>query len=148
MRKLFTLLLSAMLVFVGSMALAAESCTVTEKQLTRTANSSMHVQTWTWQSKTDGSLTACAGPAAVNGWVILTTTKPGTTNPTALYDLTLTDSDSIDVMGGTLADRSATLAEQVTSVVRYVRGKLTLNLSNNSVNTAQGTVTVYIYREP
>ena len=57
--------------------------------------------------------------------------------------------------GGTLADRDETNSEQAVPCVdttnsvygaRWVSGKLTLNLSGNSVASATGTVVVYFFR--
>ena len=38
-------------------------------------------------------------------------TDPGATAPTTLYDITLVNANGRDVMGGALADRSATVTE-------------------------------------
>ncbi len=95
-------------------------------------------------------------PATVScpleGYVILIETDPGTTAPTALYDITLVNDYSIDVAGGALADRSATVSEAVYCKTnsspggRWVWGTLTLNISNNLVNSATGKVRVWIER--
>ena len=70
-------------------------------------------------------------------------TNPGATAPQAAYDITLTDSDGIDLMGGRMADRSATASEaavpEIASGVpwpRPVDGALTLTITNNNVNSA------------
>ena len=90
---------------------------------------------------------------AINGYVILVVTNPdGDTAPTDEYDITLTDEDDCDIMGGNLADRSDTNTEQAVPKIgtvyggRWVSGILTLNISGNSVNSAAGTVKVYIQR--
>ena len=44
------------------------------------------------------------------------TTNPGATAPTADYDLTLLDTDGLDVLGGNGADRSATLTQNGVAV--------------------------------
>jgi len=64
----------------------------------------------------DGSITAYSfdpAPFGVRGWYLYNvTTNPGTSSPTAAYDITLV-SDGEDVAGGLLADRSATATETV-----------------------------------
>ena len=94
-----------------------------------------------------GSVPATASNAPIDGYVFLVTTNPGTTAPTANYDITLTDTDGVDIMAGDLADRSATVSEQEDAAYgsRYVEGILTLTITNNSVNSAVGTVNVYYY---
>ena len=105
---------------------------------------------WTADSA-DGSVPATASPA-FNGYVFLITTNPGGTAPTDNYDITLTDSDTVDVAGGELANRDTTTSEQVVPKVgavygsRYVETGVTLNLSGNSVNSATGTVKIYVYK--
>jgi hypothetical protein len=78
-------------------------------------------------------------------------TSPDTTAPTAAYDITVTDVNNTDVMGGKLADRSATLSEQVSPYIgalygkRPVSGALTLNVSNAG-DAKSGTVILYLSR--
>ena len=77
-------------------------------------------------------------------------TDPGTTGPTALYDITITDSGGNDLMGGELANRSATETEyaipKLNSSVygcRFVVTPLIFTLTGNSVNSATGTCTLF-----
>lgn len=86
-------------------------------------------------------LTAIAGdaPFHIDAYLVRIITNPGSTAPTASYDITLTDEDGIDVAGGLLANRSATLSEHVRDTC-LVRGILTFTLTNNSVASATGTV--------
>ncbi len=70
-------------------------------------------------------------------------TNPGTTAPTALYDVTLTDDGGYDLLGGAGANRSATVTERVIPVLgtgtygtASVNGDTTVNITNNSVNSA------------
>lgn len=98
----------------------------------------------------DGSVPATASPV-FNGYVFLVTTNPGATAPTDNYDITLTDTDSVDIAGGELLNRDTTSSEQAVPKVgaiygsRYVESGVTLNLSGNSVNSATGTVKIYVY---
>lgn len=81
---------------------------------------------------------------------IMAVTVPGSTAPTASYDITITDENDVDIFGGALANRSASAGEQVSpslsgsSVTRVVDGVLTFNLTNNSVESATGTCTIYL----
>ena len=112
---------------------------------------SSHVYTisYTWTGDASGNVTAAAGPA-IDGHVLFVVTDPGTTAPTDNYDLTLVDSDSVDVMGGELANRDTANSEQAMPKIgssygkRYVKGTLTLNVSNNTQASANGSVKVYI----
>jgi len=49
----------------------------------------------------------------ITGWILIVETDPGATAPTTLYDIVLNNSNSRDVMGGALANRSATVTEAV-----------------------------------
>lgn len=89
------------------------------------------------------------GGSNINAFVVLAVTDPGTPAPTASYDVTLEDAAGVDIMGGALTDRSATLSEQAMPLIsgspvpRLVKGPLTFKLANNSVNSAQGVCYVY-----
>ena len=88
----------------------------------------------------------------IDGFVFLVVTNPGTTAPTDDYDITLTDADSVDIMGGELEDRDEANSEQAVPLIdgvfgsRFVKGPLTITISNNSVNSAVTVVTVFYYR--
>jgi hypothetical protein len=98
----------------------------------------------------DGSIASKASDKSIHGWITKVITDPGATAPTADYDLTLSDPDGVDVMGGELNDRSATVSEQAMPLVGSaygpvrVDGILTLSGSNNSVNSAEVTVKVHV----
>jgi len=87
-----------------------------------------------------------------NAYVCLVVTNPGTTAPTDNYDITLTDEDGIDIMGGQLANRDTADSESAVPKIgtvygcRPIDGTITLNITNNSVNSATGTVKVWILR--
>lgn len=103
---------------------------------------------WT-ADDSDGSVPNTALPA-ISGRLIIAVTDPGATAPTAAYDIVLEDEYGFDVMGGTLADRSATVTEQAfpsdgsNNIERIVDGVLTFKLTNNSVNSAVGQCILYI----
>jgi len=80
-------------------------------------------------------------------------TNPGATAPQALYDIVLNDSDGIDLMGGTLADRSATASQRAIPALATgiyggsaITGALTLAITNNNVNSAVTVITVILSR--
>lgn len=80
-------------------------------------------------------------------------TNPGATAPQAAYDIVLNDADGIDLMGGKLADRSATASEAAAPAIatgvywpRAIDGALTLVITNNNVNSAVIVVKVFLER--
>ena len=86
-----------------------------------------------------------------DGYAVLGVTLPGSTAPTANYDITITDSDGVDVFGGALEDRSATVKEQAfpqdsngLGGGRFCFGALTLTITNNSVNSADIVIIITI----
>jgi hypothetical protein len=108
----------------------------------------LEIITVTWVADSgDGSVTAIS-LGRVNGVIERMVTVPGSPAPTADYDITVTDSNSVDVMGGAGADRSDTTAQEAASALdtfrRRVSDTLTLSISGNSVNSAAGTVRLYV----
>lgn len=89
----------------------------------------------------------------IDGYIYAVLTDPGATAPQALYDITLTDANGLDIMGGELLNRSATATEiaipkmDIIYGSRRVNGSLTLNISNNNVNSAQVVIKIFGYRE-
>lgn len=148
MKRIFGMVFALFMLFVACTPAYAASV-VTESVVG--PESGVKVVTLSWTAHTDGTVTSTATNAVMNGYIILVATNPGAVAPTTLYDITLTDSDGVDVMGGTLSDRSATASESALPLIggvayggRYVYGSLTLNISNQSVNSATGTVTIYV----
>ena len=84
------------------------------------------------------------------GYITSVETVPGGTAPTTLYDIVLRRGTSagVDVMGGALANRSATLAEQEMPTVgtflapfpRWINGTVYVAITNNSVSSSSGTI--------
>lgn len=140
------------LCFLPWVSWAAE-CTGTGTAYLKSRNSQAGVTTVNWTAAGDGSFTACTLPgmsATTFGQIIAVETDPGGTAPTNLYDITLTDAQSNDVMGGSLANRSTTATQRaaplLTSGTEWPApfyGTLTLNITNNAVNAATGSVRVY-----
>lgn len=141
-------LLAVITLMVG---LAYGAGTVTQSYVSKTNSVSLLTYTWTADASA-ATVPATASTVSIDGYVILVITNPGSTAPTDNYDITLTDADGVDVMGGTLANRDAANTEQAVPMIgavyggRWVSGIITLNITNNSVNSATGTVQVFVQR--
>jgi len=76
-------------------------------------------------------------------------TNPGTTAPTAAYDITIADANGLSVFGTQLDNRSATATEQIAPVISSVYAprlcvdQWTFALAGNSVNSAIGVCDLY-----
>ena len=97
-----------------------------------------------------GGATAEATSAAINGVVIAVETDPGTTAPTANYDLTITNPRGVDIMGGALSNRSATATEIVPPTLGYASevptfGILTIRATAGSQLVKNATVRLRIF---
>ena len=135
-----------MMMLVCGTAFAAGSCVASF--VSEASNINKLTFTCTGDSA-DGSFPAVYYANAVKGWIFWVKTIPGATQPTADYDITLTDQDAVDVAGGALADRSASLNQSAKPTgPGWINGLLTINITNNSVNSAGITVVIYIYKEP
>lgn len=100
-----------------------------------------------WASDTTETVTQ-ATTLDYDGVILFVVTVPdgGGTAPTALYDITLTDTDSVDVLGGQGANRSATATEYLnygSGLGAVSKSKLQLNVSAAGENKG-GLVYVYI----
>jgi len=88
----------------------------------------------------------------LRGWVIKAITNPGATAPTTLYDLAMGDPEDtvLDALEANLADRSATVTEQVNFTLTgaltppLFAGTYQFQLTNNSVNDATGRLQLYL----
>lgn len=92
----------------------------------------------------DGSFPDTALPP-FSGRLIALVTNPGATAPTDNYDVTLVDGDGLDRLGGVGANRDTTTSERVaiSGAPACAFGEtLTLNIDNNSVNSAIVVVTL------
>lgn len=123
--------------------------TFEEENLQNKNNSKIYRIAWTADAS-DGSVPSTQSDSDIFGFIVRVVTNPGATAPTADYDITITDEDDVDVLGGEGADRSASASEQVIPMLGssygpcYVNSKLTFNLSNNSENSAVGEVVIYV----
>ena len=123
---------------------------------------SICTQTWTYPSVevtrvdlafdcNDGSSFAAYALNSFTGFVFMAISVPdGTKPPTTGYDVEFIDEDGIDIFGGELHDRSATLKEQVVPGIgsvfgaRFVDGASTMTIANNIVSGAKGIITLFI----
>lgn len=89
--------------------------------------------------------------AFLNNWVcFFAVTDPGTVAPQTLYDIVVTDVYAMDIFGGSIINRSATLSEQSLPLIatgtygpRIVDTALTVTITGNNVNSATGTLVLY-----
>lgn len=109
--------------------------------------------TFTFVANGGGSVSQASG-LPVSGEIQRVVIVPGTPTPTALYDLTLTDSDGVDVLAGQGANVAAgnvnicpgtPLKDGTTTGVlpMVVDSVLTLNVTNAGAGGA-GSVIVYV----
>ena len=130
----------------------ASSCTCEPKFLQRLGREVIVLE-FAWTAHTDGSFDSVSTDDFDFGTRTLTQiikgkriigakTIPGSvTAPTADYDVSVVDSDSNDVFTGLLYDRSATATQYIsTSGFVFIESALAVDILNNSVNSATGTV--------
>lgn len=100
---------------------------------------------FTWVSASDGTATGTTTHAYDGKCELLTTDPDGTDAPSDNYDITITDSDGVDVLGGSGANRSTSATQQVlgSSLGAVAGSKLTLNITNAG-DTKAGVVYLYI----
>lgn len=89
----------------------------------------------------------------IYGYVIKAITNPGSTAPTANYDIALGDPEdtALDALAGALQNRHTSTTEQVyptgsgsTVPIWLDKGDYTLSVSNNAVNSATGRIIFYL----
>lgn len=148
MKNVFSLLIALLLIFIISTTCFAANASTTYSATHLGFGIYEHTIRWTADDST-GAVNSVNIPE-LQGAVFLGLTIPSSvTAPTDQYDITLTDKYGVDVFGGVLANRSATANKQVTPKIgsaygtRYSKSRLTFALSNNSVNSAQGTFVFY-----
>ena len=86
-------------------------------------------------------------------YILEVRTNPGATAPQALYDIAINDTDGIDLMGGSLENRSATVSEAAPPAImtgvywpRPIDGALTLAVTGNNINSAISVIKVILSR--
>lgn len=104
----------------------------------------------TWTSDASGDVNS-VDKLSIAGLIHRIVTNPSATAPTNLYDIVLNDEDGLDVAKGLLANRSATVSEEVTPLVGdgtttdklvAVAGTLDVVVTNAG-NAKIGAITVY-----
>jgi hypothetical protein len=156
MKKLF-LALVLLAVMTGSAFAVAGTATCTE---TYQANG-MVKQTMAWTANSsDGTMPVVnlntAGCNTTYGYIVRVVTNPGATAPTDNYTVAITDTDGVALLGSPMAaNRDTTNSEQVyglavdgstpIAAVAFTDA-LSVAISGNSVNSATGTVVLYIQR--
>jgi len=153
LKLLFKMLcVCAMILFSADVYAAGSGTCTLSLQATPQDAKAIQLLTITWTGDaSNGSVPTITCPA-ISGFVILGVTDPGSTAPTTLYDVNMYDSDSGPVFGGAMADRSATASEQAMPLVggtygpRWINGATTVTVTNNSVNSATGTIKIYAVR--
>jgi len=98
----------------------------------------------------DGTVPATAIVGQFSGRIVALETNPGTPAPTANYDLTLTNENGYDVLQALGANRHTSTTERVSIVYSGTstnpevtsENVLTLNVTNQSVNSAEFVVLV------
>ena len=90
---------------------------------------------------------------SVEGQHLLDKSFPsGSTAPTDNYDITIEDSDGVDVLGGAGANRDAANTERVMPLYGTtphpcpINGALTVKIAGNIVNAATGKIKLYFVR--
>jgi hypothetical protein len=114
---------------------------------TEVTHTSVKRITWDWLS-TDAGVVTSATTKTFDGEILAAVFIPDSagTQPTNLYDVTITDSASIDVLAGLGADLSnaASVTKKHTDGLSAVAGSvLTLNIANAG-NAKGGIVHLYI----
>jgi len=149
LRIVFVILIMMVItIIIGAKANADGTVTVTYTRI----GDEYTLVIFDWTADAAAATVPATSTKSLAGYIVKVVTDPGATAPTDNYDITLTDSDSVDVMGGALANRDQSSTEQAVPKIgaaygaSFFIGTLTLNLSNNSVNSATGEVKVYISR--
>jgi hypothetical protein len=114
---------------------------------------SLQVRNIDWASDAAGRVTASLG--GINGTIerVVVVSDSGLTSPTNLWDMTLKDRDSLDILGGKGANISVAAPKQILPVVvdnGTTRSMATIGPHNlaitNAGNTRGGIVRVYLRR--
>jgi hypothetical protein len=136
-------LVLALIILVGlaSQVFAASSAIVTREHI----GSDIEIVKIVWTTAANGSFTSVT--FGVSGCLFYAITDPGTPAPTDNYDITVTNSEGIDIATSQLLDRDTANSEDVKfTTVKCVNGDLTYAISNNSVDSATGVTKLFFGR--
>lgn len=79
------------------------------------------------------------------GWYISKViTNPGIPAPSANYNVQFIDSDGVDIMEGSMNDRSATISEKVLSAEIIDSNGFTITITDQSELSASGTIKILL----
>ena len=100
---------------------------------------------WAWTTDASGDVTATTGGTYSGKLLTVVTVPSATAAPTADYDLTVTDANSVDVLHGGGIDRATATTEyiQEASLGVVANSTLTFTVANGG-NAKKGTVIVNI----
>jgi hypothetical protein len=141
MKKTVLALLLALLAPVLARAAGTVVLTTTDSVM----GQSVKIYTYTLTADAAAATFPATASMPIDGWIIKVKTSPGSTAPTALWDLTLVG-DGMDVMGGYLTNRSATATEHILFPQPYVRGPVTITATGNAVNSAVVVLDITVLR--
>lgn len=141
---LSVLVIAFFVCFTAAPSWSAMTCTPNQPE-SNGAGMWSQLVSWT-ASSVDGNFTQCSLIYPINGILTWVETDPGSTAPTASYDVTLTDALGLSI---TVSDRSATATEFTKPTASGsaqavpVWGRLLLDISNNSEASATGRIRLY-----
>lgn len=151
--RILFLLIFALAMFTPMKALATESVVIGISNQVQ-GSEQWRIVTITVVTAANGSLTATnfrgfAGldidiPANIQYAKVI----PGTETPQTGCDITITDSDGVDVFGGNLLNIDTSGKPTIEPYVPYIRTNLkdlTFNMSGNNVDSAEIVVKLYVY---
>lgn len=127
----------------GTIILTSEQTIGKTNPPARIPNKKELLVTWTGDAS-DGSVPTLLIEHYAGWYIIKVVTNPGTTAPTANYDITFIDTDGLDIMEGLLVDRSATATEKVLAAEMIGEDGFTVTIANNSVHSATGTIRIFL----
>ena len=155
--------LIALLFLIPSLAFAAGTVAVTRSVASYSAGGNpRYVQIVNIDWVADAAAATVPDTSVVlNGFVQKIITNPGSTAPTANYDIAFGDPEdtALDALAGALANRHTTTTEQVYPAVAgtigtvssfkvLLKGTYLFQLTNNAVNSATGRVQIWLADQP
>jgi len=161
MKKILALMVFCMMVLysVAAFAVVEGACTQSLTKF-KTANPNLMVLTFTCLgSSNDGDFPSISTTAAITseitGWYISEVrTYPGTKAPQDQWDIVINDSDSFDLMGGTLANRAQTAqrALPLWTTATYasipIYGTLAFVITGTNVTESTPIIKVFLVKYP
>jgi len=94
----------------------------------------------------DASIPQTSSEIDLDGWIFQAVAIPGEgdgVSPSAGYDVLVEDDDGVDLLTGQLVNCASGIPKMCTGEV-YCDGKVNVNISGNSVNSASGTLKLFV----